>query len=258
MVKAGFSFSDSDVDELLATADLLLANRMFKLPFPFLCYEGRESIALDGKLGLDGRPDSRFDHNLVVYCVSKLDVAPDFGGNFILVPFINFISNGKRNWNTLDFNIEVYTDPLCPRIVQSPLKFGMDRQNHISLDPLLEREWTIIVWNFVKMMTVLCHTKGSKLEPVVKRKSEKATLLSRDVPVNAHHVIRLYDTHGKRVASGPAGERHRSRMHIRRGHWRNQRYGHRRAHSKPVFIQAQWIGYAEEGIITTEYELEDD
>jgi len=48
-------------------------------------------------------------------------------------------------------------------------------------------------------------------------------------------------------AEGAGGERHRPRLHFRRGHKRDQRYGPKLRWTRPIWIKPRMIGHAEDG-----------
>jgi hypothetical protein len=101
---------------------------------------------------------------------------------------------------------------------------------------------------------VLLMTKGTRVDPIPHGKT-KAKLIDRAAPVDAHHVIRIYDSGEKGQSRGKLGERYRTRFHHRRAHNRTQHYGRHNAKVKDILIEAVWVGYREEGTITSEYEL---
>lgn len=105
---------------------------------------------------------------------------------------------------------------------------------------------------------VLLHTKGVRAQPV--KHLGKTKLRNRDKPEYSHHVLRVYEyekADDKSGATTPVTERKRVRMHLRRGHIRNQPYGRRLSKVKQVYIEPCIVGYEEEGTVTSEYEVVD-
>jgi hypothetical protein len=104
----------------------------------------------------------------------------------------------------------------------------------------------------------LLRTKGIRKEIIeVPKKLNKARVRRRKKPLNDITVIRIQE-HMEGVSRGSVGERHRPRLHIRRGHWREQRYGPGNTKTKEIFIEPCLVGYEEEGVISHDhYEVDE-
>lgn len=106
---------------------------------------------------------------------------------------------------------------------------------------------------------VLLRTKGVRRERLMpSEKLNKARLKRRQIPIDTATVIRIQEHFKTETTRGPAGERHRPRLHTRRGHIRLQPYGPRLSKVREIWIDPCIVGYEEEGIITHDhYEIDE-
>lgn len=101
---------------------------------------------------------------------------------------------------------------------------------------------------------VLSKTKGF---PMVTHKGHPIQLVSRRNPENARIHVRIgqarHDSTNAINAEG--GPRKKTRLHMRRGHYRTQHWGYRNKKVKTIWINPVMVGYVEEGKISHDYEI---
>ncbi len=101
---------------------------------------------------------------------------------------------------------------------------------------------------------VLSKTKGF---PMVTQRGDPIQLIPRRNPKNARVHIKIgqarYDSTNAINAEG--GPRRKMRLHMRRGHYRRQHWGHKNRQVKTVWIDSVMVGYVEEGKISHDYEI---
>jgi len=112
-----------------------------------------------------------------------------------------------------------------------------------------------VVGDFVKSIIVLSLTKGVRMED---RKGNKLVLVGREHPKDRHVLIKIGQARKDSTAAASVahgGIRKKMRLHMRRGHYRHQRWGHQRKRIKLIWLDPVLVGYEEEGKITHEYEI---
>lgn len=91
-------------------------------------------------------------------------------------------------------------------------------------------------------------TKGIRKERWVgDRKLQPGKIAPRGISYTKVLVREASEQQGHR---GEAGDHHRVRLHLRRGHLRNQPYGPGRGQTKLVFIEPMLVGYEEAGMVS--------
>lgn len=143
-----------------------------------------------------------------------------------------------------------------PIILNTPLGtelYEKDPNFHESLAQFANRV-------FYCMLTLLA-TRGVQTRKEPLPKTKKLPLAERERPENSQHIIRIVlareqSTHAARRLS--PGERHKMRLHKRRGHWRKQAYGRNYSKRRWRWIHPMLVGYEGEGTIESEYEICDE
>lgn len=109
----------------------------------------------------------------------------------------------------------------------------------------------------VMFSIVMMNTRWVEKRPVSKGLSR--LLKSRGKPSNGHIVICI-QRHGRAVrdasTAGIPEEHLKVRLHLRRGHKRDQPYGQGRQLTKAIWIEPTLVGYAEEGVVLHDYRLD--
>ena len=81
-------------------------------------------------------------------------------------------------------------------------------------------------------------------------------LIPRDSPANSTTIVHVKRAIERQHLGGHVDERKRTRLHMRRGHVRHQRFGPKNMHQKIIWIAPVLVGYEEEGRIEHEYLVE--
>lgn len=98
-------------------------------------------------------------------------------------------------------------------------------------------------------MLVTLHTRGVKRE---RWSGERKVLPNRPEPANAYTRVMIREAVAGGQGTAVAGDRHRVRLHLRRGHIRNQPYGAGRKSTRPQWIEPMLVGYDDEGVVEHE------
>lgn len=135
------------------------------------------------------------------------------------------------------------------------VEYLRDTRSHITqqsaLMPMSQRAIKVAL-----AFIVLMHTKGMKCEGVkIPERLNKARLKSRKVPMDDFHILRVGE-HSEGQSRGSCSERHRVRLHMRRGHLREQRHGKGNSKVKTIYIEPTIVGYQEEGRVYKEYDID--
>lgn len=99
-------------------------------------------------------------------------------------------------------------------------------------------------------MLVMLATRGVKRERWI---GNQKCLVGRREPANAYTRVMIAETLASGHASPVSGDRHKVRLHMRRGHTRNQPHGPGRQYVRQIWIEPCLVGYEEEGRITHDH-----
>jgi hypothetical protein len=98
-------------------------------------------------------------------------------------------------------------------------------------------------------LMVSLHTKGIRRE---RWSGDHKLLVGRKEPSNAYTRVMIRETIAAGHGTATAGDRHRVRLHLRRGHMRQQPHGKGRQYVRLQWIAPTLVGYAEEGVVEHE------
>ena len=98
-------------------------------------------------------------------------------------------------------------------------------------------------------LMVALRTKGIRRE---RWSSDHKLSLDRKEPENAYTRVMIRETLASGQGTIVVGDRHRVRLHLRRGHERQQPYGKGRQLIRSVWIDPMLVGYADDGVIEHE------
>jgi hypothetical protein len=102
-------------------------------------------------------------------------------------------------------------------------------------------------------LMVILHTRGIKRE---RWSGDHKLLKHRPEPANAYTRVLIRETAEAGHGATILGDRCRVRLHLRRGHKRDQSYGKGRALTRTIWIEPCLVGYADEGVVEhEEYEV---
>jgi len=269
---------DEDLPELLESAQCLHKLGIFKLPFPVCTFQipvaGDMTIMaiLSDEMvnqwhknhfvakcisiqmfttvpSLYGKAWQHFTPGDCVFAINALDVRKE-------LRFVREGHGANEQWRIL---LDDWEEPIeCDDEMDDILKTLPPDLQYLS-----ERMSAAEVARSTIKQAIACialiHTKGIRKQVIVApEKLNKARLKCRKEPINACTVIRIQEHLQRETVRGPAGERHRMRLHTRRGHLRHQHYGPRNSKIRQILIAPCLVGYEEEGIIIHDhYEVDE-
>lgn len=221
------------VDELISSAELLREHGQFHLPFESVF------IGLPTKGG---------------YTVASLLEEPEGAIFAFYSQYIHDNDDPTWRWHVYDgvHIIHPHQSLLNPNTLSADMMLGL------SIAPGKNMEASKDALRLSIAALTLMHTKGVRSEVIrAPEKLNKARLKKRKHPLNDITIVRVQE-HMDGRKTGTVGERHRPRMHLRRGHYRDQRYGPGRQKVRKVWIHPCIVGHEEDGtILHSHYEIDE-
>lgn len=237
-----------DVDEeIIASAEAMAEAGVWRLPYPTCTFEFSARLTIKREITFDGA-----EFRIIVI----LQTDPADGEPAITSTFIRGYSGEwiRLTWEHRDTetgemvsaNIYQIRARKTPKDV--PMTSG-DGHSLVEFEFSTGGTRTDII-NAVASCMVMLRTRGIRRE---KWCGNKPILLNRPEPSNAYTRVMVAEAasegHGTRVQ----GHRHRVRLHLRRGHSRNQPHGPGRQYTRQIWIEPCLVGYEEEGRITHDH-----
>lgn len=207
-----------DLNEAVASAQAMHQIGLFNLPYPACYFEA--GTTKEGIVSGDER-----DHTVCVMATETPSGSMDVSAWCAFRNEPRFVDLGSTLIDVAKDTLEI-----------TPYVGSFDH----------DKSGSVMVY-VVFVALVLMQTKGVILED-----AHKTTLLKRDHPVNAYKRVYIGRS-GESSGGGTVPERYRCRLHLRRGHVRNQRYGRNLSRVKQIWIEPTMVGHVTEGVIDHEY-----
>lgn len=205
-------------DEILASADAMKEAGVWRLPYPITTFEFKATI--HSQTFDVTKPDTTFI--FVAMEQARAGTTHTELGEFIPLPsFIRWIFardlTDKRIWMN------------CTSIFHHEVQ------------------------NILTTFLVTLSTRGIKRE---RWSGDHKIIVGRREPANAYTRVLIREAVNAGHGTSEPGERYYVRLHMRRGHKRDQRYGKGLQLSRPIWIEPTLVGYEKEGRIRHhEYEM---
>lgn len=237
--------SDVEGEEIAASAKAMDELGLFKLPFP--------TITVETAFGFHNfeakKKDCYTRGRLIILagpCSEKTALVPA-SLHFSCSVFFNIPQvDGKHVFRWLP-GVAYCGLPGKAAFKDSFVQVGLKQDTH---DEALQ-SIALCAGQIVAELIVLLQTKGVERERVL---PHKTNLIAREAPEDGYTIVRNY------ISRGPTGalipERKRTRLHLRRGHIRRQRWGRGRKFEKKIWIEPMLVGHEEEGRIEHLYEVD--
>lgn len=249
-------------DEVQASAKAMEEAEVWRLPFPVCTFEFVAEISLSN--APEGTPRTpnpgRTDHFIMV--LTDEGTGPRIESVFCRA--------NKHHWIRIDDAGENWQhsggDPAQKALNTDTLAWASSERADAKYDPRVELEVSTgyghshPIWIGATCLVMLA-TKGIRRERWI---GNQAVLRDRPEPRDAYTKVMVreaYDWQGahghhRGEAVGDAEPRYRVRLHMRRGHIRNQPFGPRsQGLTTQIWIAPMLVGYAEEGVVEhTHYE----
>lgn len=234
---------EMSVDEIVATCKAMVECGVFKMPY--------EHTYFQFALSIDG---GRTLHEAAVLCSVV-------AGGIDCMTFVR--PEGGKRWATAIGMGMIHLNNQTGELSWTPYAaMSYEEMTMAFGQPPTERELRAIqaipslsVQMVFKMMVML-HTSAF---PKVRYAKGKALLTTRKEPVDAYTVVDLSalvrNGLGNIEASSTITERQKIRLHLRRGHVRNQPYGPGKSLIKKIYVEAHLVGYEEQGVIVHDYKV---
>lgn len=234
---------EMSIDEIIASCNAMVECGVFKMPY--------EHTYFQFGLSIDG---GRTHHEAAILCSVV-------AGGIDCMTFLR--PQGGKRWATsigmamIEANNETGELSWQRYAAMSDHEFAM-----AFGQPLTERERKAIqavpflsVQIVLKMMVML-HTSAF---PKAKYAKGKPLLATRKEPIDAYTVVDLTALVqcgiGSVESPSTITERQKVRLHLRRGHVRNQPCGPGRSQIKKIYVEAHLVGYEEQGVIIHDYKV---
>lgn len=213
-----------DQEEIRASVEAMQAADVWRLPYPVCTFEFRALLALkDVPEGVAAITQQRPEGEVFIAVLDE-SAAPHFVTEF-------FLRASDRAW------IACMVD-------------GDIRRTEPDHEPmhLSDGKATSTVTDMVHSCLVLLHTRGIERERWIGDQRVKPHLIGRNEPRNAYTRVMVREAAERQGDSHTSGDtRHRVRLHLRRGHTRQQHHGRGRTLTKAIWIEPTLVGYREEG-----------
>lgn len=248
--------SVSEQLELMESSKLLDEVGLLRLPYPY-CYV--ETTLRNEIRQLPG--DSMIDATLGIVVRRATDplYTPRESGSsplytssepILFYPFMKILDN----WFTIGWTFRL---ALGTKAVGGTPCFRRE-EDGVESDPALTNKMgqraqlTVLAW------LALISTRGVVVERRPLRvPNSKCKRMSVEAlpPTDTHNVVKIHAARrsSTNAAASESGERKKTRLHMRRGHIRNQRYGPGRTQTRQIWINPMLVGYKEEGTVDHDY-----
>lgn len=215
-------------DEIRASAKAMEEADVWHLPYPVCTFEFDAGLTLAKQTVFQGDL-----FRFIVLCVEKN------GTPHIEHTLIRSTKNGHR-WIACKFyRGDEEGVPLIAGHAGDPTMVEVDVNAGVHHGDIVDT---------ISVCLVTLATRGIRRERWI---GDKKVLVGRKEPRDAYTRVMIAETieAGQGTHETAPGERHKVRLHLRRGHIRNQPHGPGRRFTRRIWIEPMLIGYAEEGTI---------
>lgn len=222
---------DAD-DEVQASATAMVEAGVWRLPYRICTFEFDARITTEqpGDL-VNGQSVNNQTQRFIVLCED------DGNGPRILA---GFMRSSKDVWAASAHHLIAYFDG--DSTVELPIR-AADVAAYGNLQATTGQQASGII----ACCLVALATRGIRRERWI---GTKKVLIGRREPTESYTRVMIAETLAE-GHSGPStsGERHKVRLHLRRGHIRQQPHGPGRQYTRPKWIAPMLVGYVEEGTV---------
>jgi hypothetical protein len=216
-------------EEILASVEAMCDAGVFRLPYPVCTFEFSANLLLDGEI--------KYPNERTIVLLTETESGPRLDHWFVRS------GKNKHQWIGISFEGDG-GDPREPLLTDN-FRVG------IRVDGHSENATTRGgISALCSCLLVALATKGIQRERWI---GDKKVLVGRKEPADAYTRVMVAETLSTGQGHRTPGERLKVRLHLRRGHTRNQPHGPGRQYTRVIFIEPQLIGYAEEGRVTHEH-----
>jgi hypothetical protein len=226
-------------EEIIASAEAMVQAGVWRLPYPICTFEFSARLTLQQKITFNGDT-----FRIITLCRTHPDGEPDIVAAFVRAKdghWIRMIWGYPQDDGTISYRVR-------PRRIEQTAEPVIDGTIDVHLTT--EAGEATDIMNVVASCLVMLRTRGIRRE---KWCGNKPILLNRPEPANAYTRVMVAEAaeagHGHTVD----GVRYRVRLHLRRGHQRNQPHGPGRRYTRQIWIEPCLVGYEDEGRITHEH-----
>jgi hypothetical protein len=242
-----------DVDEeILASAEAMHQAGVWRLPYPICTFEFTVRLTLNKVPAFNNEPFRLIcalenhakdgEPSILATWIRGKD------GFWIRLTWQHRDANTGETHGSEHYNIRPRPFPTGPAGLYSEGAVKGEEPT-VTVDFNTGGEQTDII-NAVASCLIMLKTRGIRRE---KWCGNKPILLNRPEPANAYTRVMVAEAaeagHGHTVG----GVRYRVRLHLRRGHTRNQPHGPGRRYTRQIWIEPCLVGYEDEGRITHEH-----
>ena len=217
-----FTAIPDDDEEIQASAAAMKQAGVWKLPYPVTTFEFEGFFKPTDMKSNNGHTLRKFE--------------PDASHVVIIVAMEEAVN---REGHTVDMAIVDYVRWIFVRHISNKLEW-------LNMAPELPH---VEVRRIFSALMVALHTKGVMRE---RWSGDHKILSGRKEPANAYTRVMIRETTAAGHGTAVVGDRHRVRLHLRRGHMRQQPYGKGRQHVRLQWIAPMLVGYADEGVVEHE------
>lgn len=243
-----FTAIPDDDEEVKASVEAMKEAGVWRLPYRVCTFEYMARLNVYESDELDAKVRAAFGGK-AFHCISLCAERED-GEPGVIATFIKADPGDKHSWVSIYHRRPPHTtigdlsDPGVIKAYQEGLRrggmsvVGLGVGNSDSVGAITSG------------CLVALATKGIRRERWI---GDKKVLVGRKEPRDAYTRVMVAECMDTGQGHSVPGERHKVRLHLRRGHIRNQPHGPGRRYTRAIYIQPMLIGYEEEGRITHDH-----
>jgi hypothetical protein len=233
-----FTSIPDDSEDIHASAQAMDEAGVWRLPYPVCTFEFSAVLTLGDDPAFGGTP-------FRIICILEED--KDTKAPWLAYTFIRAHPTGKT-WVAIQ-HLPVDVPAALSEEERADYVRGFHSGSNVAVSLRLidgDHEMEAPIQSILSTCMVMLATRGIRRERWV---GDKKVLIGRKEPSNTYTRVMVAEASEAQGHKSSPGERYRVRLHLRRGHTRQQPHGPGRRFTRAIWIEPMLVGYAEEGTV---------